>query len=108
MPSRVSDQFYHSQKWRKCRESYIAERMAIDGGMCEVCHEEPGYIVHHKIWIDETNINNPEITLNHENLRYECLRCHNLEERDGEMKGMERENRYVFDSDGNIIPILNR
>lgn len=105
MPSKVADAFYHSMSWKKCRAAYIAERIAIDGGMCEVCRENLGYIVHHKIWIDETNIQNPDITLNHNNLRFECLYCHNLEEKDGNIKFPERKNKYVFDNKGNIVPI---
>lgn len=105
MPSTVANKFYHSARWQKCRKSYIANRIAIDGGLCEVCHERLGYIVHHKIWIDETNINNPEITLNHDNLRYECLDCHNQEERDGSMRWQERENKYTFDANGDLVPI---
>lgn len=107
MPSAVADKFYHTKRWQKCRKAYIARRIAIDGGLCEVCHEELGYIVHHKIWIDETNINNPEVTLNHSNLRYECLACHNQEERNGGRRLAERENRYVFDANGDIVPIAD-
>lgn len=73
--------------------------------MCEVCREEPGYIVHHKIWIDKSNIDDPETTLNFENLRYECLRCHNREERDGSRIPEERMNKYVFDANGDIVPV---
>ncbi len=60
--------FYKSKKWLQCRNSYIQERILIDGGMCEVCHEQLGYIVHHKETLTENNINNPEISLNHEYL----------------------------------------
>ena len=27
--------------------------------MCEVCHDEPGVIVHHTIWLDDINCNDP-------------------------------------------------
>ncbi len=43
--------FYKSAAWQKCRDSYIAKRIAADGGLCEECQEELGYIVHHKIRI---------------------------------------------------------
>lgn len=104
MPSAVADKFYHSKRWQKCRAAYIAGRVAIDGGLCEVCREVPGYIVHHKVWIDETNIDNPAVTLNHSNLRYECLACHNMEQPDGIRRWPERENRYTFDENGDLIP----
>lgn len=72
-------QFYKTMAWRKSRDAYIAERMAIDGGVCEVCHAEPGKIVHHKIWLDDVNCNDPEISLNPDNYMYECQTCHNKE-----------------------------
>lgn len=72
-------QFYKSKQWQKCRASYILKRQGIDGGMCETCHQEPGKIVHHKIWLSPENINDPNISLNHENLKYECQTCHNKE-----------------------------
>lgn len=103
MPSTVADKFYHTKRWQKCRASYIAERIVVDGGLCEVCRDNLGYIVHHKIWIDETNIDNPAVTLNHKNLRYECLACHNLERPDGTRRWPERENRYTFDENGDLV-----
>ncbi len=53
--------FYNSKKWKQCRAAYIAHRQAIDGGLCESCHEAPGYIVHHKIELTPDNINDPDI-----------------------------------------------
>jgi len=38
--------FYNSKQWKQCRKSYIAHRISIDGGMCEHCHRELGYIDH--------------------------------------------------------------
>ena len=72
--------FYTSKKWCACRASYISTRMATDGGLCEVCGREQGYIVHHIVPLNETNISDPLIALNHENLRYECKQCHDDEE----------------------------
>ena len=72
-------QFYKSKGWRIARQAYIDYRLAIDGGMCEVCGEEPGLIVHHKIWLDDINCNDPEVSLNPANFRYECQTCHNRE-----------------------------
>ena len=91
--------FYDSKAWRECRAAYIAEREAKDGGMCETCHEKPGYIVHHKVWLTPDNINDPDITLNHDMLKYDCLECHNKEKENGE------EEKYTFDLDGHIVPI---
>lgn len=72
-------QFYKSSPWRKARQAYIDERLAADGGICEVCGKEPGKIVHHIIWLDDQNCNDPSISLNPDNFRYECQDCHNKE-----------------------------
>ena len=72
-------QFYKTQAWRRARQDYINQRLAIDGGLCEVCGDEPGRIVHHKIWLDDINCNDPEISLNPNNFYYECQTCHNKE-----------------------------
>lgn len=80
MAQEFSKKFYNSKAWKKCRQSYINNRVLIDGGMCEVCHKNLGYILHHKIALTALNINDPDITLNHCNLMYECKDCHDLEE----------------------------
>lgn len=90
--------FYNSTAWKRCRSSYIAQRQAMDGGVCETCHEQPGYIVHHKIWLTAENISNADISLNHEHLRYDCLVCHNKESE--EEKKVER---YMFDEMGQLV-----
>ena len=72
-------EFYKSQAWRRCRQAFIDSRMAIDGGLCQVCGEEPGLIVHHTIWLDDINCNDPDISLNPERFLYECQTCHNKE-----------------------------
>ena len=72
-------QFYKSVLWRRARQAYIDHRLSFDGGLCEVCGEEPGLIVHHKIWLDDINCNDPEISLNQDNFLYECQTCHNRE-----------------------------
>ena len=98
--------FYNSKKWHCCRNAYISERINTDGGICEVCHERTGYIVHHKIRLDTSNINKPEITLNHDNLMYVCRECHDRFE--GHF--MDRKPAYTnclrvtFDEDGQPYP----
>lgn len=73
-------QFYKTRAWRRARDAYIAERVAIDGGICEACGQEPGKIVHHwRTWLDDINCNDPDISLNPDNFKYECQTCHNKE-----------------------------
>lgn len=95
--------FYKGKEWRKCRASYIAKRRAIDGGLCETCREKLGYIVHHRIELTPENINNPDIALGHDNLKYDCHVCHNKEGAKDEGLGLVE---YDFDPDGELIPRL--
>ena len=72
-------QFYKSKAWKLTRQAFIDERIAIDGGVCQVCGLEPGKIVHHTVWLDDVNCNDPEISLNTKLFLYECQTCHNKE-----------------------------
>lgn len=70
--------FYKSRTWIRCRNAYIQQRIITDGGLCEECHNKPGYIVHHKIILTADNISDPDISLNSVNLEYVCKDCHDL------------------------------
>ena len=95
--SKAAKRFYDSAAWKSCRESYIAKRISIDGGLCEHCKERLGFIVDHIEEINEVKLNDPYITLNHKNLQYLCNKCHNR-------KTFNKENRGVrFDEKGNPI-----
>lgn len=95
--------FLNSKAWFLCRTGFIAERIRIDGGMCQVCRKRLGYIVHHKIHLTPENINRPEITLNWEYLSYECKDCHDQHEGHGIKRTVSAV--CAFDSDGNPIGI---
>lgn len=77
MAKEYAKAFYRSKAWIKCRNSYIQ----LVGGLCERCSSKgkivPGYIVHHKKHLSPNNINDPNVTLNYDNLEYLCLDCHN-------------------------------
>lgn len=96
-------QFYNGHDWECCRDGYIQERIRIDGGMCEVCHERLGYIVHHKVMLTQQNIRDPMVSLNWELLSYECKPCHDQHE--GHGVGAASEAVCVFDDDGNPVAI---
>ena len=102
MAREFSKKLYNSKEWKKCRESYI---ISVNG-LCERCLTRnkytPGYICHHIIELTPMNINDINITLNHSNLEYVCLDCHNAIHF-GE-SGVIREG-LCFDIDGNIIKI---
>ena len=105
MAHKFAEPFYKSKEWKKCRKAYIAYRVSIDGGMCECCHEKLGYIVHHKIMLTRENIDDPDVTLNWDNLSYECKECHDKHE--GHGVGVRTKPVVLFDEDGNVIKILD-
>lgn len=92
--------FYTSSKWRRARKAYTKAA----GGLCERCKKkglyEPGTTVHHIIRLNADNIDNPDITINFNNLELLCRNCHE-EEHDRKKKPKNR--RYRFDENGNII-----
>ena len=89
--------FYSSQSWRDCRESYARSKRYL----CEDCLAKglytPGEIVHHIINLTPENINDPNITLNFDNLRLVCRKCHADEHR-------KQKRRFILLSDGTVIP----
>lgn len=91
-------EFYQSTAWKKVRQTVIKRA----NGLCERCRAAglyvPGAIVHHKEYITPSNIHNPSITLNLNNLEYLCEDCHNKEHK------AKQNNRYSFDSNGNLLP----
>lgn len=99
---KATDWFYHTKEWQKVRQSYIAERWGVDGGLCEMCHENTGLIVHHKVHISPSNMHDPEITLNHDNLQLVCHHCHDVIH--GYANQEKHESRITFDAMGNVIP----
>lgn len=104
MAKEFAKQFYQSPAWKKCRKAFISYRRSLDGGLCEICHERPGFIVHHKILLTPANINDPDVTLNFGNLQYVCLECH--DRLPGHFLYDESNfRRTIFDEDGNPIGV---
>ena len=93
--------FYSSVAWKKCRKAYAKAR----GGVCEICLANgiisPGEIVHHKIELNEDNINNPDVTLNWDNLQLVCRFCH-AQIHKGEIVH-SRKRRFIVAEDGHVI-----
>lgn len=92
--------FYKSTAWKKCRASFIKKRRGIDGGLCEHCKSREGYIVDHIKEITPDNINNIDVILNHSNLQYLCLECHNTKTF---LKNKSIDDDLFFDENGNIF-----
>ena len=99
MAKSFSKPLYNSAAWQSCKQAYIQKRIQIDGGLCENCKARAGYIVHHKVLIDESNVNDPNITLNHDNLQFVCKRCHDRFPNHF-VRTTNREVRYKFDEFG--------
>ena len=88
--------FYNSQAWKDCRAAY---RKSVRG-LCETCLKHgiytPGEIVHHKVVLTPKNINDPDVSLNWDNLMLVCRNCHAAEHD-------RKKRRYKIDSYGRII-----
>lgn len=72
--------FYDSKEWRKTREAYLQSQHYI----CERCGGAAS-VVHHIRYIKPWNVNDPDITLNWDNLKAVCEKCH-AEEHSQDMK----------------------
>lgn len=90
--------FYKSQAWKDCRESYLKSV----GYKCEMCSakgiETPAVIVHHIIELSPDNINDPSITLGFDNLTAVCRKCHA-----DEHMNHSNARRYFFGENGEVI-----
>lgn len=97
--------FYNSRRWNKCRQSFIDNRIMIDGGLCQECRENLGEIVHHKIMLNEANINDESISLCFDNLELVCHKCHDEFEGHG-INGRGKIKRLcTFDENGQPISL---
>ena len=95
MAREFAKQFYSSKAWQECREEYARRKRYL----CENCLQrgviQTGEIVHHKIELTPENINDPGISLNFDNLKLVCRKCH-AEEHTGKLI------RYTVDESGRV------
>ena len=96
MSKAFAQTFYNSKQWKTCREEYRKSKRYL----CECCLSKgiltPGEIVHHINPITPENINNPNVTLNFDNLRVVCRKCHADEHG-------QRVRRYKVLDDGTVV-----
>ena len=97
MAREFAGNFYKTKQWKRVRESYAQSV----GGLCEICWRNgqvvPGEIVHHKIHLDEKNINDPDVSLNYKNLELVCRNCHAMLHKENGDK------RYRVEADGSVV-----
>ena len=88
-------QFYKSPSWKTTRAAVFSARK----GLCDLCLQQglyvPAEIVHHKVHLTPENINDPNITLNWDNLQLLCRECH------ARMHDAKKR-RYKFDQYGRL------
>ena len=102
--------FYHSKAWKNTKKNIWLKQNLL----CNRCHKPvyvdgisewlPKYkrrtgIVHHKIWLDEKNIYDDNISLGEENLEGICKECHEKEHH----PDVANRKEYAFDENGNLI-----
>ena len=101
--SEKKTKFYNSKAWRKLAHCYTESK----AWCCENCHNanidytQPLYKqlhCHHKIELTDENIDNPEISLNENNLILLCRACHNAAH--GEDGGTVIREDLFFDENG--------
>ena len=102
--------FYNSKSWNQVRKNVWLKQKLL----CNRCNK-PVYvdgispfiskekrrigIVHHKIYLNDTNVYDDNVTLNESNLEGVCKECHELEHHQDIITRKE----YVFDSEGNLV-----
>lgn len=100
MAREFAKKFYSSGAWTNCSKGYKSYRRYL----CENCLAKgiyrQGEIVHHKIELSPANIDNPEITLNWDNLRLLCRDCHAKEHNEN-----TKNRRYVIGDNGEVKTI---
>lgn len=86
---------YKSKRWQKLRKQKV-----LLNPFCERCQAKklyvPVWIVHHKVYVDDTNYMDDNIFFNLDNLESLCQDCHNKEHFSGD-------DDYLFDEEGNVI-----
>lgn len=101
MPSKYGpkvERFYHSTQWRKCRTAFVAYKH----GKCEICGKT-GNLVHHRVHLNEENVDDPFISLNFDNLELLCKDCHNTIHADYDHGRDTKPTVVEFTPDGDVI-----
>lgn len=98
MAKDFSRRFYNSQAWVKTAKAFKESKF----GLCEKCGKV-GEEVHHVIPLTPDNINNPDVSLNWNNLMLLCRSCHELIEE----KAKATRDGICFNEYGQVVEIKN-
>lgn len=88
--------FYNSQAWIKCRNGYMQSQHYVCercGGIATICH--------HKTYLNNENVHDPNISLNWDLLEALCHTCHGVEHGGGIIQ-----EGLTFDAQGNIKKVI--
>ena len=94
-----AEQFYKSTRWKKARASYLASISYI----CERCGRL-ATMVHHKTYITEDNIDDPDITLSFDNFEGLCDTCHQHEHHKTSASNSTVDG-VAFDESGQLVEV---
>lgn len=92
--------FYKSKLWEKVRASALMR----DNYLCVNCGR-PATVVHHIKHLSLANVEDPNISINLDNLASLCSECHFEEHRGEHCNGrrIQEENPYTFDENGMLV-----
>ena len=110
MSRQFSKQFYDSAQWERVRTGVLMR----DRYMCTRCGR-PAEEVHHIKHLTPENINDPNVSLNPNNLTSLCRDCHFEEHRNDRARGHTRDGReidhreveegFMFDENGQLVRV---
>lgn len=95
MAKAFAARFYASAQWQRTQA-------AVMRAYCYTCQRcgRPAKIVHHRTWLTPENINDPNVTLNWDNLEPLCQDCHN---REHQQNGGDTAPGLTFDATGHLV-----
>lgn len=105
----IRQDFYNSKIWKDVRKAvWLKQNLLCNrcgkpvyvSGISDYLPKEKRRIgiVHHKIYLDNTNVYDPNITINIDNLEGICKECHELEHH----QDISTRKDYIFDDKGNL------
>lgn len=92
--------FYNSKEWQNVRQTILMR----DKYICQVCGK-PAEHVHHKIHLSMSNVYDPSVSLNPDNLVSLCKSCHDDQHKGEHARGRQtnEDYTYTFDANGMLV-----